>query len=51
MISRAHTFLVVLAEGYLEYTQYEPQWNERKGQRETVCVFRRSVSYANVVWC
>lgn len=46
-----HTFLVVLSEGYLEYTQYEPRWDERKGQRESVCIFRRSVSYNNVVWC
>lgn len=47
----SNTFIVILAEGYLEYTQYEARWDERKGQREAVCVFRRSVPYSQVVWC
>lgn len=51
MTKGVHTFLVVLTEGYLEYSQYEARWDERKGQRESVCIFRRSVPYSQVVWC
>lgn len=51
MAAFKNTFLILLMTGYLEYTCYEARWDERRGYRESKCVYRRSVSYDYVVWC
>jgi len=46
------TILILLSHAYMEYVTWPHQvWSERLGRYEQPSIYRRSVSYEQIVWC